>query len=198
MEELVTLVCDVKQQYTQFGGATARRSRLGCRLASFSRGLSLPRLFCPPSAPVSTLSATAAFPHPRPRQACAPLAHPSFSWDTTSTTAFSCTSQIPAATLAAGLRPALVPTARCGARPPRRRRRCYPIRSSRGRKESCSPQLSRLPTAQGAESILKQEYKEGCNLKEALLLAVKVLNKTMDSTSLTSDRRVLPGEGGCK
>jgi len=42
--------------------------------------------------------------------------------------------------------------------------------------------------SQGAESILKQEYKEGCNLKEALLLAVKVLNKTMDSTSLTSDR----------
>jgi hypothetical protein len=45
------------------------------------------------------------------------------------------------------------------------------------------------PHPQGAESILKQEYKEGCNLKEALLLAVKVLNKTMDSTSLTSDRR---------
>lgn len=46
-----------------------------------------------------------------------------------------------------------------------------------------------LPLQKAAESILKQEYKEGCVLKEALLLAVKVLNKTMDSTSLTSDKR---------
>eukprot|EP00730_Choanoeca_flexa_P015881 TRINITY_DN7395_c0_g1_i2.p1 TRINITY_DN7395_c0_g1~~TRINITY_DN7395_c0_g1_i2.p1 ORF type:complete len:276 (+),score=55.60 TRINITY_DN7395_c0_g1_i2:34-828(+) len=42
--------------------------------------------------------------------------------------------------------------------------------------------------SQAAESILKTEYKEECTLQEALLLAVKVLNKTMDSTTLTSDK----------
>ncbi|EDQ88539.1 uncharacterized protein MONBRDRAFT_9090 [Monosiga brevicollis MX1] len=42
--------------------------------------------------------------------------------------------------------------------------------------------------SQAAESILKTEYSEDCTLKEALLLAVKVLNKTMDSASLTSDK----------
>lgn len=39
-----------------------------------------------------------------------------------------------------------------------------------------------------AEGILKQEYKEGCNLHEAMLLAVKVLSKTMDSTTLSSEK----------
>ncbi|EGD78690.1 proteasome subunit alpha type-4 [Salpingoeca rosetta] len=42
--------------------------------------------------------------------------------------------------------------------------------------------------SQSAESILKSEYKEECTLEEALLLAVKVLNKTMDSTKLTAER----------
>ena len=39
-----------------------------------------------------------------------------------------------------------------------------------------------------AQSILKQEYKEDCTLDEALLLAVKVFAKTLDSTTLTSER----------
>lgn len=39
-----------------------------------------------------------------------------------------------------------------------------------------------------AQSILKQEYKEDCTLDEALLLAVKVFAKTLDSTTLTSDK----------
>lgn len=41
---------------------------------------------------------------------------------------------------------------------------------------------------QSAQSILKQDYKEDCSMKEALLLAVKVLSKTMDSTTLTADK----------
>ena len=39
-----------------------------------------------------------------------------------------------------------------------------------------------------AQSILKQEYKEDCNLDEALKLAVKVFAKTLDSTTLTSEK----------
>jgi len=39
-----------------------------------------------------------------------------------------------------------------------------------------------------AQSILKSDYKEGMTLKDALNLAVKVLSKTMDSTTLTTDR----------
>eukprot|EP01098_Paradermamoeba_levis_P007431 TRINITY_DN306_c0_g1_i1.p1 TRINITY_DN306_c0_g1~~TRINITY_DN306_c0_g1_i1.p1 ORF type:complete len:252 (-),score=93.28 TRINITY_DN306_c0_g1_i1:87-842(-) len=39
-----------------------------------------------------------------------------------------------------------------------------------------------------AQSILKQDYKEDINLKEALVLAVKVLSKSMDSTSLNSEK----------
>merc|ERR1719223_2259893 len=39
-----------------------------------------------------------------------------------------------------------------------------------------------------AESILKQDYQEGCNMHEAMLLAVKVLAKTMDSPTLTSEK----------
>merc|ERR1712054_105793 len=39
-----------------------------------------------------------------------------------------------------------------------------------------------------AQSILKQEYKEDMDLKAALLLAIKVLSKTMDSTQLTPDK----------
>merc|ERR1712196_342721 len=39
-----------------------------------------------------------------------------------------------------------------------------------------------------AQSILKQEYKEDMDLNAALLLAIKVLSKTMDSTQLTPDK----------
>jgi len=41
---------------------------------------------------------------------------------------------------------------------------------------------------QAAQSILKQDYKEDCSLDEALLLAVKVFAKTLDSTTLTSEK----------
>jgi len=39
-----------------------------------------------------------------------------------------------------------------------------------------------------AQSLLKQDYKEDCTLKEACELAVKVLSKTMDSTKLSSEK----------
>lgn len=39
-----------------------------------------------------------------------------------------------------------------------------------------------------AESILKQDYKEDCDMHGAMMLAVKVLAKTMDSTTLTSEK----------
>jgi 20S proteasome subunit alpha 3 len=39
-----------------------------------------------------------------------------------------------------------------------------------------------------AQSILKQDYKEDLTLKEAKSLAIKVLSKTMESTSLTGDK----------
>lgn len=38
-----------------------------------------------------------------------------------------------------------------------------------------------------AQSILKQEYKDNLDTKQVLALAVKVLRKTMDSTSLTAE-----------
>lgn len=41
-----------------------------------------------------------------------------------------------------------------------------------------------------AQSLLKQDYKEECNLREACGLAVKVLSKTMDSTKLSSEKSV--------
>jgi 20S proteasome subunit alpha 3 len=39
-----------------------------------------------------------------------------------------------------------------------------------------------------AQSLLKQDYNEDCNLKQACELAVKVLSKTMDSTKLSSEK----------
>lgn len=42
-----------------------------------------------------------------------------------------------------------------------------------------------------AQSLLKQDYKEECDLKEACGLAVKVLSKTMDSTKLSSEKSAL-------
>jgi 20S proteasome subunit alpha 3 len=39
-----------------------------------------------------------------------------------------------------------------------------------------------------AQTLLKQEYKDGLNLEEACELALKVLSKTMDSATLTSEK----------
>jgi len=39
-----------------------------------------------------------------------------------------------------------------------------------------------------AQSLLKQDYNEECDLEEACGLAVKVLSKTMDSTRLSSEK----------
>lgn len=39
-----------------------------------------------------------------------------------------------------------------------------------------------------AQSILKQDYKEEMSLKEAKSLAIKVLHKTMDTTTMGSDK----------
>ena len=39
-----------------------------------------------------------------------------------------------------------------------------------------------------AQSILKQDYKEDMDLHASLLLAIKVLSKSMDSTQLTPDK----------
>jgi 20S proteasome subunit alpha 3 len=41
---------------------------------------------------------------------------------------------------------------------------------------------------QSAENILKQDYKDDISLEEAVKLVVKVLSKTMDSTTLTTDK----------
>lgn len=41
---------------------------------------------------------------------------------------------------------------------------------------------------QAAQSMLKQDYKDEITREEAVELALKVLSKTMDSTSLTSDK----------
>lgn len=40
----------------------------------------------------------------------------------------------------------------------------------------------------GAESILKDEYKDEITLAEAKALAVSILDKSMDATTLTKDR----------
>uniref|UniRef100_A0A0D3CHC9 Proteasome subunit alpha type n=1 Tax=Brassica oleracea var. oleracea TaxID=109376 RepID=A0A0D3CHC9_BRAOL len=41
---------------------------------------------------------------------------------------------------------------------------------------------------QAAQSLLKQDYKEDATREEAVELALKILSKTMDSTSLTSEK----------
>jgi hypothetical protein len=49
-----------------------------------------------------------------------------------------------------------------------------------------------------AQSILKQDYKEDMDLHAALLLAIKVLAKSMDSTQLTPDKRKsAPSRASC-
>jgi 20S proteasome subunit alpha 3 len=45
-------------------------------------------------------------------------------------------------------------------------------------------------SSQAAQSILKQDYKDEMTLDDAVMLAVKVLTKTMDSTTLSSERRM--------
>jgi 20S proteasome subunit alpha 3 len=53
---------------------------------------------------------------------------------------------------------------------------------------------------QAAQSILKSDYKIGeTNLQEALLLAIKVLGKTMDTSTPTPDKRKVffPSLSGC-
>eukprot|EP01104_Vermistella_antarctica_P013072 TRINITY_DN38_c0_g1_i1.p1 TRINITY_DN38_c0_g1~~TRINITY_DN38_c0_g1_i1.p1 ORF type:complete len:253 (-),score=85.43 TRINITY_DN38_c0_g1_i1:129-887(-) len=42
--------------------------------------------------------------------------------------------------------------------------------------------------SQAAQSMLKQEYKVDINVQDALILAIKVLSKTMDSTELTHEK----------
>lgn len=42
--------------------------------------------------------------------------------------------------------------------------------------------------SQSSQSMLKQDYKEDCSLEEALELAIKVLSKNMDSTSLSAEK----------
>ncbi|XP_025808597.1 proteasome subunit alpha type-4-2-like isoform X2 [Panicum hallii] len=55
--------------------------------------------------------------------------------------------------------------------------------------------------SQAAQSMLKQDYKDGLTREEAVGLALKVLSKTMDSTSLTAEKLELaevflqPGTG---
>ena len=39
-----------------------------------------------------------------------------------------------------------------------------------------------------AQSLLKQDYEDDMTLKQACTLAVKVLSKTMDSTTLSSEK----------
>jgi 20S proteasome subunit alpha 3 len=48
-----------------------------------------------------------------------------------------------------------------------------------------------------AQSLLKQDYKEDCDLKEACAMAVKVLSKTMDSTKLSSEKSKFLGDLFC-
>ena len=43
--------------------------------------------------------------------------------------------------------------------------------------------------SQAAQSILKQDYKDDIKLRDALILSVKVLNKSIDSTTLSSEKR---------
>jgi 20S proteasome subunit alpha 3 len=55
--------------------------------------------------------------------------------------------------------------------------------------------------SQAAQSMLKQDYRDGMTREEAVALALKVLSKTMDSTSLTTEKLELaevflqPGTG---
>jgi len=63
----------------------------------------------------------------------------------------------------------------------------------------CSLPLLPAGRAQAAISILKQslgDNPEEINLEKALAIAVKVLSKTMDSTTLTADKRTGQRPGG--
>lgn len=41
-----------------------------------------------------------------------------------------------------------------------------------------------------AQSLLKQEYKDDISIEEAIALVLKVMSKTMDSTTLGSEKRM--------
>jgi 20S proteasome subunit alpha 3 len=43
-----------------------------------------------------------------------------------------------------------------------------------------------------AQSLLKQEYKDGISVEEAVGLVLRVMSKTMDSTTLGSEKRKYP------
>ena len=44
-----------------------------------------------------------------------------------------------------------------------------------------------------AQSLLKQEYKDDISLEDAISLVIRVMGKTMDSTTLSSEKRRLFG-----
>lgn len=48
-----------------------------------------------------------------------------------------------------------------------------------------------------ATSLLKQDYKDDLTIQEAMALACKVLSKTMDATSLDSEKSECRGKGDC-
>src|SRR5882762_2050577 len=43
-----------------------------------------------------------------------------------------------------------------------------------------------------AQSLLKQEYKDDISVEDAVALVLRVMSKTMDSTTLGSEKRTLP------
>ena len=42
-----------------------------------------------------------------------------------------------------------------------------------------------------AQSLLKQDYKDDISIDDAIALVIKVMSKTMDSTTLSSEKRKL-------
>ena len=106
----------------------------------------------------------------------------------TGTTASSCTTRTRPATTPAGVPPASAPTTRsacasiaCAAAAP----------GQRACSRAFSPAPPCLCLSQAAISILKQslDSPDEISLDKALAIAVKVLSKTMDSTTLTADKR---------
>lgn len=51
-----------------------------------------------------------------------------------------------------------------------------------------TPLNGRVDHAQAGKALLKSEYEEGASVGDCLKLAVKVLNKTMDSTTPSPDK----------
>lgn len=50
------------------------------------------------------------------------------------------------------------------------------------------PNASLFLPPQAAQNILKAEYKEGCEVSDAIKLVLRVMTKTMDSTTLSADK----------